>query len=241
MQDRTTSRETPGPGNYDQTSLFKYNEDHGMGNQMVPRRPISAMESLGKPGPGAYNPGLSQSKIRGATHKIGTNPRGKLDREGVAKPGPGTYDPSDSYLGHSPPRYGFGTGKRRNLGGENLNPGPGNYEDFRRIGDGPRYVMGMKTEQSGKGLGWNPGPGAYDPNINSSKINTSKIGIGTSQRDGLYKNGVPGSGAYDSDASAIKKAAPKFGKIKFLNKRFRDPGSIGELQFNEARAGTRKL
>jgi len=151
---------------------------------------------------------LNFTKKKGATAKIGTNARGNLDREALEKPGPGTYDPmSDS----GAPKFAFGTGKRTNMGDGGYNPGPGHYSGGDTVGDGgPAFVFGMKIQD--KDRNYNPGPGAYKPNVNSSKVTTSKIGIGTSNRTGLYpKNEVPGSGAYDHDQSHVRKRDPAFG------------------------------
>jgi len=51
------------------------------------------------------------------------------DKEGLAKPGPGTYHPHEDLTKQHAPKFLFGTGTRRELGGKNINPGPGNYED----------------------------------------------------------------------------------------------------------------
>lgn len=249
QEQRATYKQAPGPGNYDQKSLFDYNQDHEKGTCMVPKRPLTSKENLMKPGPGAYDPMVAFSKNRQPAHIIGSENRGRVDAEQRQKPGPGTYDPNEGFQSGSPPKYRFGTALRKTMGNGNDTPGPGNYDNARKIGEGPEYVMGIKTATSTKNA-FIPGPGAYDPSDNFSKANTSKIGIGTANRTGLYRsNDNPGSGAYGHDQRAIRKKAPgwAFGseyKLKVSDKRsVPGPGnydikSVFENSINECRGNT---
>lgn len=78
------SPKTPGPGSYEKQSGLT-----NMSKSMSSRwRSGEQLEASRVPGPGAYNPSRID-KSANQTWKIGTEERGKLNREAVKTPGPG--------------------------------------------------------------------------------------------------------------------------------------------------------
>ena len=76
------------------------------------------------------------------------------------------------------PKYHMGL--KPNLSTANLNPGPGNYNIDRKLGQIGCY-FGLKTSSQFSKSGKNPGPGAYSLRGSFANIPGSKIG--TSKRD----------------------------------------------------------
>ena len=84
-------------------------------------------------------------------------------------------------------------------------PGPGAYDDPRKVQNGPQYSMRMKgLNKVGNN---NPAPTDYNPDVNFYSVKEAPKGVkfGKDERDGLYsKNANPAPGAYEYDANPIK-------------------------------------
>jgi len=127
LKNSASHKNVPGPGNYDIKNMFDNNVEKGLGNSLVPRRPLTGKEGLHNPGPGAYSSAYSQTKRRPPSAKIGTGLRGVKKRSDV--PGPGNYSPSASPKQKKAPAWGFGSEIRGpNHDSRRNNPGPGNYD-----------------------------------------------------------------------------------------------------------------
>lgn len=207
MENKKTYRQTPGPGVYEKPSIFEENVEKRRGNSMVPRRSADPAQNL--VGPGQYEQNVSPLRNQAPLYSIGKQKRDKPNKELIDKPGPGVYDPNLGQVKRRDPEYGFGTDKRKPLNDDLRTPGPGTYENDRRIGEGPEYGMRLKNSMEKPNM--NPGPGGYDPNIDaySVKRTVTAMGIGTAKRDEIYHVGInPGPGAYEQNQDPIKTAAP---------------------------------
>jgi hypothetical protein len=106
--DVASSKEGPGPGNYNPTERDLNSAPcYTMGGGSL-RQSKSGKSAM--PGPGQYNPRVDYTKENIGGVKIGTSPRGtKYNNEGV--PGPGNYNVQGRLDG---PAYGIGSGSRSN-------------------------------------------------------------------------------------------------------------------------------
>ena len=60
-------------------------------------------------------------------------------------------------------KWGFGSEKRKGVGGGSISPGAGTYQIPSKVAEGPKYVMGAKlTTDELAAVKKNPGPGQYD-------------------------------------------------------------------------------
>jgi len=185
------SRTLPGPGAYQHKGEF---ESPNKGTSLVPRRPDSAFFGSGRaPGPGAYNPSLSDKKGAPA-YRIGSASRDTKER--IRAPGPGSYDPQATRGNQN---VKIGTSVRSPMGRNGNTPGPGSYEYSLKVGEGPHYVINPRREDnSGQKTKYVPGPGAYTPSDGLVKEKRTGVRIGTSNRSDLYDTKLnPGPGQYD--------------------------------------------
>ena len=197
------SKTLPGPGSYAFKGDF---ESPGKGTSMVPRRPESALVSASRsPGPGAYNPSLS-SKNQAPAYRMGSASRDGLGGKS-STPGPGNYEPR---LISSAKTVKMGTSVRSPLSDSVKTPGPGSYNITSKVGEGPKYIMNPRREdEKVQNARYLPGPGAYSPSVEFVKNHQPAIGMGTSQRSGLYSTkSNPGPGQYDVRGRI---AGPKWG------------------------------
>lgn len=188
----------PGPGHYDNKTLFEFNIEKNKGTSLVPRRPESA-SLMANPGPGTYEQTVQPGKRSAPKISIGKQGRNNMTKEQLMKPGPGAYEFNPKLKGTNEPKYGFGTSQRGTAKSTVDTPGPGFYQYQEPPGkNAPKYLMGLKTKVI---LGNEnvPGPGSYDPSIEkySRKRAAPKIGMGTSMREGFYQSSdTPGPGVY---------------------------------------------
>jgi hypothetical protein len=196
------SKTLPGPGTYENKGIF---ESPTKGTTLVPRRPDSAMFTAGRaPGPGAYNPTLSDKKGAPA-YRIGSASRDTRERAGP--PGPGSYDPQGV---RAKQNVKIGTSVREPMNRSGNTPGPGTYDYSQKVGEGPKYVMNPRRDDSGfTNTKYVPGPGAYSPNTGLVRDSNTGVRIGTSNRNDLYDaKPNPGPGQYDVRG---RLAGPKWG------------------------------
>jgi len=188
------SKTLPGPGSYVFKGTF---ESPGKGTSMIPRRPDSALLSASRsPGPGAYNPNLSDKQQQPA-YRIGSASRDGLSRERAGTPGPGNYNPRNV---QSQQNIRIGTSVRSPLSDTMKTPGPGSYAISPKVGEGPKYIINPRRDDVSRTqqTRFVPGPGAYNPSVELAKGKSPAIRVGTSSRDGLYETkSNPGPGQYD--------------------------------------------
>lgn len=81
-----------------------------------------------------------------------------------------------------------------------LVPGPGSYEEPRKVGSGPEYTMRLKPDDNKPNQ--NPAPTDYNPEVNFYSVKERPVGvkIGKELRPGLHNtNDTPGAGTYEQD------------------------------------------
>jgi hypothetical protein len=136
------SKTLPGPGSYEHGTMFD-GDERAKGMSMVPRRPDSALTQASKsPGPGAYEPSLS-NKNQAPAYRMGSAQRDSPSKNGA--PGPGNYEPK---LWQGGQNVKIGTSVRSPLSGSGRNPGPGTYEAGSRVGEGPRVRYLSHSEKN---------------------------------------------------------------------------------------------
>eukprot|EP00931_Biecheleriopsis_adriatica_P097771 TRINITY_DN7160_c0_g1_i2.p1 TRINITY_DN7160_c0_g1~~TRINITY_DN7160_c0_g1_i2.p1 ORF type:complete len:237 (-),score=28.23 TRINITY_DN7160_c0_g1_i2:90-800(-) len=171
------------------------------------------------PGPGQYTvPETEQVKFATSSrYGFGTSPRDLI--RPASAPGPGEYNPAHPRLAAGQ-QFGFGTSVRQSVKHTSQStPGPGSYTQSGRMGaEGPKYTATSK--RAGYKAADVPGPGTYhsapppvaDLNASAqlpSAKRAPKWGFGTSPREAVISNQVPGPGSYDSRGDMAQRG-PKY-------------------------------
>lgn len=91
------------------------------------------------PGPGNYDPDDKFSKTHNPVCKIGTSPRGKMNKDSALIPGPGNYKYYNPALDKGP-YVKIGT-EIRGKPIKSDTPGPGAYKIPVKIVDVPKYLI----------------------------------------------------------------------------------------------------
>lgn len=191
----------PGPGAYDSKSVAggpKYTIKGREGKKHIST----------SPGPGHYDQETNDFSIkdRSPAYKIGSSVRKDIIKTNE-HPGPGQYDTRNKDTG---PKWGFGSDKKsKNV--KNDMPGPGAYESLT-----PKYNKGfsMTSRKLEKSCENYPGPGSYE---NKNRILSPSWSMGTQAKLkglGVYKNEVPGPGAYTDNYVRPHSTAPIIGSAK---------------------------
>lgn len=211
---------TPGPGSYELKPKLGAEAPK---ISMSFYRPLSSVPQE-SPGPGAYQPNL-KNKNKSPEYKIGSSKREIVDKETKLKPGPGTYNPDKvDYVKSKAPQWVMGSEPRGDMTSSAVinNPGPGNYEYKKTVGEGPKVLIFIQYSLTGKNfynpdrLG-GPGPGQYDNNkVGQIKVKEPSWRIGTSSREDIIKKvkreNLPGPGNYQIPSRALEGKKYMFGK-----------------------------
>lgn len=135
------------------------------------------------------------------------------------------------------PTWKFGTGSKTDKNPYDGNPGPGNYNVVKSLGDNaPKYSLTSKNYYSGGSSAKNlvPGPGQYT--VENSKQAQSKPPtwkMGTASRDDnlkkVVREGFPGPGNYENIRGDSN---PKFsfGKDKRIKSAYSDGPGPGQYR-----------
>ncbi|EGR30653.1 hypothetical protein IMG5_126740, partial [Ichthyophthirius multifiliis] len=183
---------TPGPGEY-QSKSFVFNKYKRSVVFSKQKRDDLYQQSI-SPGPGNYD--NLRPKSAAPEFKFGSEQRDCLYRT-QQTPGPGHYEQK--------PIMETGRGKtmfsRKNYEHISQVPGPGQYQQDTSIikNKKPSFIIGTQSRDSLLNyLNNNPGPGSYQPQIDASRVTSSKIRIGTDIRkplNNIQQN--PGPGQYE--------------------------------------------
>lgn len=169
------------------------------------------------PGPGQYASDFTSVVKKNPGWRIGTSERGEEVRAEKKRnyPSSDTYNPNIYASKKKLASWSFGTGTRADFAKGNVNPGPNNY-DVKPIKESPAYGIGLKLDNTSligtsvKKTAANPGSSTYNPDYKPTKKNLPAFSM-----QGRHKNAapskVPGPGAYYSQSSPDKKAAPSYG------------------------------
>eukprot|EP00927_Polykrikos_kofoidii_P057244 TRINITY_DN51364_c0_g1_i1.p1 TRINITY_DN51364_c0_g1~~TRINITY_DN51364_c0_g1_i1.p1 ORF type:complete len:461 (-),score=80.46 TRINITY_DN51364_c0_g1_i1:61-1386(-) len=163
------NKKQPGPGAYNPRDPTLHVEAKvGFGTAVRGRGSLVAQAN---PGPGAYE----QKSGIGNGGKMftagGRHPTSYMRARSL--PGPGAYNPSQGATLQSPPKCGFGTSTRDDVGGRARNlamPGPGAYElqNFKSVGaDAPKFSATSRRKMHDLNSYVTPGPGTYNSHVTS--------------------------------------------------------------------------
>jgi hypothetical protein len=203
-----TKLQVPGPGQYVAKSVIGTEGTKSSMHAKIEYKPIEKT-SGDTPGPGNYSLSF-KNKQASPAYKLGTQKRDSGQSKTFQAPSPNKYLPNMTFTQSSAAKWGFGSGKRDEMGAKSLSPGPGNYEIKSRFSEKPRFHVGIKIAES-KPTTDVPGAGHYNPD--SSKVMKSlprfsmKAKLGSSLVGNSF---APGPGNYEVHLKN-KNAAPRFG------------------------------
>ncbi|CDW90416.1 triosephosphate isomerase [Stylonychia lemnae] len=194
---KTTSKETPGPGQYKQVNLIHKLKAP---QWVIGSEKRASQMSQANPGPGQYNT-IAKDNV-GPKYHMGLKTNHSMSVTNL-NPGPGNYNISRS-LGQV--GYIFGLKTQQQMGTHVRNPGPGAYSLRGSFNHIPGSKIGTSQRDDdikrAKRLG-SPGPGTYryDNTIVHSALrqDAPKFGFGTADRDknpGVGTVVSPGPGSY---------------------------------------------
>lgn len=162
------AKKQPGPGQYNPVDPSLTGDTKvGFGTAV---RGKGALVAQANPGPGAYEyrscMGQGQMFTAGGRH-----PTSYMRARSL--PGPGAYNPMTQGVFSSPPKAGFGTSTRDDIGTKTRNlvmPGPGTYElqNFKGVGtDSAKFSATSRRRLHDLNSYVTPGPGAYNAHCTS--------------------------------------------------------------------------
>jgi hypothetical protein len=163
--------------------------------------------------------------------------RDTLSKEKLYVPGPGNYQPNVNSNKIKGPSWRFGTSNKTDANPYASNPGPGNYNISKGLGqDAPKYSLTSKNNYSGGSAAKNlvPGPGQYSlENSQQTMTKPPTWKIGTASRDDnlkkVVREGFPGPGNYNSEKGASN---PKysFGRDPRIKSAYSDGPGPGQYK-----------
>ena len=193
-----------GPFSYNKSFVDKKKEaSYSMGAKL--ESSLNNKQIANFPPPNAYNPNITQSKLKAPEFKIGTAQRGATYDVRNAKfvPAPGTYEiKSKAFEGLVKPKFHMGQKLTFDDTAKYIHsvPGPGTHDPTTSLikQKAPVFSIGAKFKQTLDTTHIVPGPGTYVNSAEKLKLAAPSFGFGTSKRPtvGVTKLNVPGPGAY---------------------------------------------
>lgn len=209
IYDPTKHAYTPGPGQYQPSSL---NRPNSAKYTMRSKPYFKSKEPT--PGPGNYNL-RNERQLKVPSYIFGNEKKHDMSfPHSKFVPGPGNYNFNADLLHEKHPKFSFG----KEIRGDELypkTPGPGQYDYKHFIGKeapkitmSPKYINGLKIGDNT----FVPGPGQYNNiNANNYRPKTPSYKIGTAQRKGLYNTlNVPGPGQYGPNNFFVRPKTPSW-------------------------------
>ena len=211
---------SPGPAAYSPSADAKY--QNGPAFSISGVKGDMSLPNKDMPGPGTYN---SQERPQSSGYSFSKDRRKDL-ANAKEEPGPGQYA-VQSKIGSE--------GKNIIIAGrhelkQDINQvGPGQYKVPDSV-NGPQYSMGagQKGTKLNKDALLNPPPGTYDVNDSQVKHKSPGVSFGSSVRDKLKPDGMPGPGNYYHNPTNEGKGITIKGKyVDNPKERAPGPGAYG--------------